>query len=173
MISIGFFGCKRDQVVNCSWEEACDRFPLTGFTFPDASALASLSEVLTGSRLFSADPVPCSTEPFHELGGSLQAALRRATTEDLMDAGTLGIASAMEGTRRKSNGSGRFLSSPAVVSTRSGQRGKRHFPVAGIGQFARILNVDQLRFGSVAAGRGSCKPLNLFVKLLCTFARGS
>lgn len=87
MISIGFFGCKRDQVVNCSWEEACDRFPLTGFTFPDASALASLSEVLTGSRLFSADPVPCSTEAFHELGGSLQAALRRATTEDLMDAG--------------------------------------------------------------------------------------
>lgn len=87
MIPISFFGCKRDQIVTCSWEEACSRFPLTGFTFPDASALASLSEVLTGSRSFSADPVPCSTGPFYELGGSLQAALRKATAEDLKDAG--------------------------------------------------------------------------------------
>jgi hypothetical protein len=87
MIPVDFFGCKRDQIVTCSWEEACDRFPSTGITIPDASALGSLSEVLTGNRSFSADPVPCSTEPFYELRCSLQAALREATAEDLKDAG--------------------------------------------------------------------------------------
>ena len=87
MIPFGFFGCKRDQIVTCSWDDACDRFPITGFTFPDANALASLGEVLTGSRSFSADLVPCSIEPFYELGSSLQAALRKATAEDLKNAG--------------------------------------------------------------------------------------
>ena len=87
MISVDFFGCKRDQIVTCSWEDACDRFPCTGITIPDGSALTSLSEVLTGSSPFSAKPVPLSAEPFHELSDDLQTAVRKASAEELMDAG--------------------------------------------------------------------------------------
>lgn len=87
MIPVDFFGCMRDQIVTCSWEEACDRFPCTGITIPNASALTSLSEALTGRGAFSAKPVPLSTEPFHELGDELQTAVREASAEELMDAG--------------------------------------------------------------------------------------
>jgi hypothetical protein len=87
MIPVDFFGCKREQIVTCSFEEACDRFPCTGITIPDASALTSLGEALTGSAAFSADPVPSSSEPFSELSDYLQAAIRDASTEELMDAG--------------------------------------------------------------------------------------
>lgn len=87
MIPVNFFGCKREQIVTCSFEEACDRFPCTGITIPDASALTSLGEVLTGTAVFSADPVPSSSEPFSELSDSLQDAIRDASAEELMDAG--------------------------------------------------------------------------------------
>jgi hypothetical protein len=87
MISIDFFGCKRAQILACSVEDACDRFPCTGITIPDASALTSLSEVLTGNRTFFAEPVPLSSEPLFELSASLQAAIRKATADDLIDAG--------------------------------------------------------------------------------------
>jgi hypothetical protein len=87
MIPVDFFGCKREQIVTCSWEDACDRFPCTGITIPDTSALISLSEALTGSRVFSAELVPLSAEPFYELGDHLKATIREATADDLMDAG--------------------------------------------------------------------------------------
>jgi hypothetical protein len=87
MIPVDFFGCKRDQIITCSWEEACDRFPFAGITIPDASALTSLSEALTGSRAFSAEPVPLSTEPFYELSGDLLTVVRNASADDLKDAG--------------------------------------------------------------------------------------
>jgi len=87
MIPVDFFGCKRDQIVTCSWEEACDRFPCTGITIPDATALISLSEALTGGRAFSAKPVPLSVEPFHELSDDLQTVIREASAAELMDAG--------------------------------------------------------------------------------------
>ena len=73
MIPVDFFGCKREQIVTCSFEEACDRFPCTGITIPDASALTSLGEALTGTSAFSADPVPLSSEPFIELSDYLPA----------------------------------------------------------------------------------------------------
>jgi len=87
MIPVDFFGCKQEHMIDCSWEEACERFPVTSITIPDRSALASLSEALTGSGTFSAEPVPGSTEPFHELDDSLQLAVRNASANDLMDAG--------------------------------------------------------------------------------------
>lgn len=87
MIAVDFFGCKREQIVTCSWEEACDRFPFTGITIPDSSALISLTEVLAGSGAFSVKLLPLSVEPFHELDDDLQAAVREASAEDLMDAG--------------------------------------------------------------------------------------
>jgi hypothetical protein len=78
MISIDFFGCKKEQVVTCSFEEACDRFPFTSIIIPGASALTWLSEALTGTAVFSADPIPSSREPFSELSDYLQAAIRDA-----------------------------------------------------------------------------------------------
>lgn len=87
MISVGFFGCKKEQIVSCSWEEACDRFPCTGITLPDVSALISFSEALTGSRIFSAELLPSSTERFYEFPPHLETAVREASAEDLMDAG--------------------------------------------------------------------------------------
>jgi hypothetical protein len=87
MIPVDFFGCKREQIVTSSFEEACDRFPCTGITIPDASALISLGEALTGTAAFSVDPVPSSSEPFSELSDYLQAAIRDASAEELMDAG--------------------------------------------------------------------------------------
>lgn len=87
MIPIDFFGCPRDQIVTCTWEEACDRFPFAGITIPHASALTSLNETLTGSSTFSAEPVPLATEPFHELSNRLLVAVREATAEHMMDAG--------------------------------------------------------------------------------------
>jgi hypothetical protein len=88
MIAIDFFGCKREQIVACSWQEACDRFPCAGLTIPSADALTSLSTILTGSRTFSTKPVPLSTVPFYEFDDRLKVALKEATAEDLMDAGT-------------------------------------------------------------------------------------
>ena len=87
MIPVDFFGCKREQIVTCSFEEACDRFPCTGITMPDASALISLGEALTGTAEFSAEPVPLSLEPFREISDCLQAAVREASAEELMDTG--------------------------------------------------------------------------------------
>jgi hypothetical protein len=87
MIPVDFFGCKREQIVTCSFEEACDRFPCTSITIPDVSALTSLGEALTGEAAFSADPVPSSSEPFSELSDYLQAAIRDSSAEELMDAG--------------------------------------------------------------------------------------
>lgn len=87
MIPVDFFGCKREQIVTCSFEEACDRFPCTGITLPDASALISLGEALTGKAEFSAQPVPSSLEPFRELSDCLQAAVKEASAEELMGAG--------------------------------------------------------------------------------------
>jgi hypothetical protein len=87
VISIDFFGCKREQIVTCSFEEACDRFPCTGITIPDTSALTSLGEVLTRTAAFSADLLPSSSEQFSELSDYLQAAIRDASAEELMDAG--------------------------------------------------------------------------------------
>lgn len=87
MIRVDFFGRKRDEIVTSRWEEACDRFPCTGIRLPDASALSSLSETLTGSSAFSAEPVSLSVEPFHELSDDLQTALREASADELMDAG--------------------------------------------------------------------------------------
>jgi hypothetical protein len=87
MIPVDFFGCKREQIVACSWEEACDRLPCAGITLPDASALTLLSEALTGSCAFSARPVPLSTEPFLELSNDLLTVVREASVEDLKDAG--------------------------------------------------------------------------------------
>ena len=87
MILVDFFGCKREQVLACNWEEACDRFPFVGMTFPDVSGLISLSEALTGSNVSAAAPVPLSTEPLLELGDQLQAVVRQASAEELMDAG--------------------------------------------------------------------------------------
>lgn len=87
MIPVDFFGCKREQIVTCSFEEACGRFPCTSITIPDASALTSLGEVLTGTAAFSVDLVPSCSEPFSELSDCLQAAIRDASAEELMDAG--------------------------------------------------------------------------------------
>ena len=87
MIPIDFFGCKREQIVTCSFEEACDRFPCTGITMPDASALISLGEALTGKAVFSAEPVPSSLEPFRELSDSMQTAVKKASADELMDVG--------------------------------------------------------------------------------------
>lgn len=87
MIPVDFFGCKREQIVTCSFEEACDRFPCAGITIPDSCALSSLGEALTGTAAFSADPVPTS-EPFSELSDYLQVAIKDASAEELMDAGT-------------------------------------------------------------------------------------
>jgi hypothetical protein len=87
MTSVDFFGCKREQIVTCSFEEACDRFPYTGITIPDASALTSLGESLTGRSVFSVHPVPSFSEPFSELSDNLLAAIRDASAEELMDAG--------------------------------------------------------------------------------------
>ena len=87
MIPVDFFGCTREQIVSCSFEEACDRFPCTGITLPDVSALISLGEALTGSRGFSAEPVLLSREPFQELGDYLQAVVKAASAEDLKNAG--------------------------------------------------------------------------------------
>lgn len=88
MISVDFFGCKREQIVNCTWEDACDRFPCIGITIPDQSAWTSLSEALTGSMALSAELVPLSTGPFYELAHGLTAEIRKAGEEELMDAGT-------------------------------------------------------------------------------------
>ena len=87
MIPVDFFGCKREQIITRSWKDACERFPCTGITIPNLSALTSLSEVLTGSAAFSAEPVALSTEPFYELTDRLRDAVRDATAEDLMNAG--------------------------------------------------------------------------------------
>jgi hypothetical protein len=87
VIPVDFFGCKREQIVTYSFEEACDRFPCTGIMMPDNSALISLGEALTGRAAFSAEPVPFSLEPFRELSDCLQAAVREASAEELMDAG--------------------------------------------------------------------------------------
>lgn len=87
MIPIDFFGCKREQLVTCTWQEAFDQFSCTGITIPDIRALAAMSEVLTGTPVFSAELVPLSKEPFREISGSLLAAVREATAEDLMNAG--------------------------------------------------------------------------------------
>jgi len=54
---------------------------------PDASALTSLGEALTGRTAFSAEPVPLSLEPFRELIDCLQAEVRRVSAEGLMGAG--------------------------------------------------------------------------------------
>lgn len=54
---------------------------------PDASGLTSLGEALTGKAAFSAEPVPLSLAPFRELSGCLQAAVKQASAEELMDAG--------------------------------------------------------------------------------------
>lgn len=88
MIPVDFFGCKRDEIAIGSLAEACDRFPCTGITLPDASAFTSLSEALTGGgKTFCAELLPSSIEPFRELGADLQAALRKATAEEMKDAG--------------------------------------------------------------------------------------
>lgn len=87
MIPVDFFGCKREQIVTCSFEEACDRFPCTGITIPDSRALTSLGAALTGTAAFSADPVPSFSEPFSELCDYLQAAIKDSSAEELMDAG--------------------------------------------------------------------------------------
>ena len=54
---------------------------------PDASALILLNEALTGRSGFSAEPVPLSLAPFRELSVCLQAAVKHASAEELMDAG--------------------------------------------------------------------------------------
>lgn len=87
MIQIDFFGCKREQIATCNWEEACDRFPFIGITIPCASALTSLSEALTGCRAFPAEPVPSSIKAFQELSDRLLTAVREATADDMTDAG--------------------------------------------------------------------------------------
>lgn len=87
MIPVDFFGRKKEQILTCSWAEACDRFPCVGITLPDASALSSLSEALTESCAFSAKPVLFSTEPFHELSDDLLTLIREASVEDLKNAG--------------------------------------------------------------------------------------
>lgn len=87
MIAIDFFGCKREQISECSFEKACDRFPCTGITIPDVSALISMGEAVTGNAGFFTEPVLLSAEPFHELSDYLRAAIREASAENLMDAG--------------------------------------------------------------------------------------
>ena len=87
MISVDFFGCKRDLIATCCWEQACNRFLCIGITIPDTSALTSLSEVLTRSNAFSTKPVHLSVEPFRELSDDLQTVIRYASVENLMDAG--------------------------------------------------------------------------------------
>ena len=87
IIPVDFFGCNREQIVTCSFEDACDRFPCAGIGIPNASALISLGEALTGRAEFSAQPAPLSLEPFRELSDILPAAVRDASAEELMDAG--------------------------------------------------------------------------------------
>jgi hypothetical protein len=87
MIPVDFFGCKREQFVTHSFEEAYDRFPCTGIMVPDVSALISLGEALTGRAAFSAESVPFSLGPFCELSDFLQAAVTEASAEELMNAG--------------------------------------------------------------------------------------
>lgn len=86
MISIDFFGCKREQIVTCSWADACEKFSCAGITIPDGSALTSLSEAL-GTAGFSAERVSRSTEPFYELSKEMTAVIREAGAEQLMNAG--------------------------------------------------------------------------------------
>jgi len=87
MIPVDFFGCKSAQLFSCSWEEACDRFPFTGITIPDESALTSLGEALTGNTTFSAETIVLKTGQFQPFLPALQAVIRSASTEELLDAG--------------------------------------------------------------------------------------
>lgn len=87
MIAISVFGCKREQIIACSWEDACERFPCTSITLPDWSAFTSMSAALTCTAAFSPERVPLSIEPFYELGTDLTAAIRRLGAEDMLDAG--------------------------------------------------------------------------------------
>jgi hypothetical protein len=86
MIQIDFFGCRKEQIVTCTWDDAFERYPSTGITLPDASALISLSEAL-GGPAFSAERVPLAAEPFHELCKGLTDVIRNADAEELRDAG--------------------------------------------------------------------------------------
>jgi hypothetical protein len=86
MIIIDFFGCRREQIVSCSWSDACERFSSVGINIPDGSALLSLGQVLDGTA-FSAELVPASHEPFYELCKALTSILRTADEDYLLDAG--------------------------------------------------------------------------------------
>ena len=87
MISIDFFVCKEEQIVTCSWEDACERFFCTGLSIPDWGALTLLSEILTGSNACSAERILLSNEPFYILDKRLTTAIRNSTEEELLDAG--------------------------------------------------------------------------------------
>lgn len=86
MIPIDFFGCKREQIVVCSLEDACARFRFTAISIPDGSALTSLSTALGGTA-FSAERLALSAEPFYELCQGLTTVIREAEVEALKDAG--------------------------------------------------------------------------------------
>lgn len=58
----------------------------TGTTIPDAGAPTSLCEALTGTAAFSSEPVPSCSEPSSQVSDYLQAAIRDASAEELMDA---------------------------------------------------------------------------------------
>jgi hypothetical protein len=87
MISIDFFGCEKGKIDSCNWDDAFERFPSTGLSIPDQSALTSLNEALTGNAIYPVKRLPQAVEPIYELDADLVAAIRRSDTESLKDGG--------------------------------------------------------------------------------------
>jgi len=87
MVPLDFFGCTQEQIVSCNWVEAFERYPSTGITVPDESALTSLNEALTGRAEIPHKRLTISPEPIYILGRTLTEAIRRADPEELKNAG--------------------------------------------------------------------------------------
>ncbi|WP_019923548.1 hypothetical protein SR858_24640 [Duganella zoogloeoides] len=85
MMSVDFFGCKREQILTATWDDAFERFPAAGITVPDLSAFTSLSESLRAPA-FSATRVPMTVAPYYQLCEEFTAVIRKADTEELKDA---------------------------------------------------------------------------------------
>jgi len=87
MITIDFFRCEQGQIDSCSWDDAFERFPSTGISVPDQSALSSLSEALTGDASYPVKCLPMAVGPIYELSSDLVVAIRRSDAESMKDAG--------------------------------------------------------------------------------------
>jgi len=87
MISIDFFGCEKGQIESCNWDEAFDRFPSTGLSIPNQSALTSLNEAFTGNASYPVKRLPLAVEPIYELNSEVVTAIRNSDAEGMKYAG--------------------------------------------------------------------------------------